>query len=427
MELPIFPLVMVLNYLAEYVVALYALAVYIDPDELETLFPKLARRRKSLFKMLISEPRIFLQVLAVFRAFVLIVNTSLMLLFLRALADEGGSVDWYIYPMALFLVWVLHIFFVEYLPRRTSRKAIERARRRHIWVLAIVYIFFQPLVRLYRWGLSRATEEGVTEEQKEEIVERAIESLADQAGIADTIIEEEEKEMIGSIFQLDTTVAREIMVPRVDIVGIPDDASFARTREIVGESGYSRFPVYANTIDTIIGVLYVKDLVTFDPAQEHSFHLRHLVRRAYFVHENKVIRELLREFRTEKVHIAIVADEYGGVSGLVTLEDVLEEIVGEIRDEHDTEEDLFTKIDENSFLVSAAILLDDLQNKLDVEYEGDEESDTLGGLIYALVGAVPEPGARVTWHDLELEVDEVEGQRIKRVKVTVKENKPALE
>jgi len=412
------PLFIALGYLTEYIVALYALAVYIDPEEVETLFPGISRRRRRFLNTLVADPRAFVQVLAVYRSFVLILNTTLTILFVQSLHPEGVPIQWYYYPLFMLIVWLLHIIFVEYLPRRTSRTAIDKSMHRHIWIISTIYILFFPVVRMYRHAFKRLNEEqNVTEEQKDDIVERAIETLADQAGIGGSIIEKEEKEMIGSIFMLDQTVVREIMVPRMDIIGIHDTASLKEVQLIVKESGYSRFPVYFKAIDSVIGILYVKDLFSDLPDTNQAFSVRKIMRPSYFVPETKVISELLREFRTEKVHIAIVADEYGGVAGLVTLEDILEEIVGEIQDEHDEEvEEEFVKLTHNTYVLDAGMLIEDLQSQLDTDYDQGDH-DTVGGLIYALVGSVPKKGATVNWHDFQFQIDEVVGQRIKRLRL----------
>jgi len=259
-------------------------------------------------------------------------------------------------------------------------------------------------------------EEQVSERDKEDIIERAIETLADQAGIGEALVEEDEKEMIGQIFQLDETVVREIMVPRMDIVGIDKTISFMEIQKLVFKHGYSRYPVFEESIDKIIGIVYVKDLFNKMPERGEGFVIENFTRKPYFVPESKVIGELLREFQLKKLHFAVVVDEYGGVAGVVTLEDILEEIFGEIQDEHDSEEAEFRRLEPNLYLVDAGLLVEDLQDYLNTEYP-QEDYDTVGGLIYDLVGSVPSEGHRIGWHQLVFEVDKVEGQRILKVKV----------
>ena len=398
-------------------VSLYALAVYIDPGEIRTLLPGASRRHQSLLVRLASDPRAFGQVATVYRSFALIVVTVSTLLIVDWFVFGTGVDRRYLYPFGMLTAWLLHLFFVEYLPRRSSRTPISKKMTRYFWLITSIYIVFFPVIRLYRFLLGRVKQEyRVTEEEKEEIVERAIETLAEQAGIGETIVEEEEKEMIGHIFLLDQTQVREIMSPRIDLVAIEKSINLADIQDLVRRDGHSRYPVYEKAIDKIIGMLYVKDLFSNMPKPGEEFVIANYLRKPYFVPESKVIGELQREFLTRRLHIAVVVDEYGGVAGLVTLEDILEEIVGEIQDEHDSEEADIRRLPDGRILVDPSIRVEKLQDYLKTDHE-HEEYDTVGGLIYDLVGSVPDRGARVKWHDVEFEVAEIDGQRIKAVKV----------
>ena len=311
----------------------------------------------------------------------------------------------------------MYLLVVEVLPKRSSRTAINPGMLKYLWVIRTVYLLFYPVVAAYRRVVKRSMpDEQVTEEQKEEIVERALEAVADHAGISETLVDEEEKEMISQIFLLDQTVVREIMIPRIDIIGIERNQSFSSIRELVRRDGHSRYPVFEESIDKIIGLLYVKDLFSNPPEPGEKFIIDDYLRKPYFVPETKVIGELLREFKNKRQHIALVADEYGGLAGLVTLEDIIEEIFGEIQDEHDAEVAEFTDLGNGEYVVSAGLMVEKLQDYLDTDYE-QVDYDTVGGLIYDLVGSVPVQGQRIRWYDLEFEVGRVEGQRIHRVKV----------
>ena len=223
--------------------------------------------------------------------------------------------------------------------------------------------------------------------------------------------------MIGGIFELDQTVVREIMVPRIDMHALPITVTLSEIRLAVTNSGHSRFPIYDGTIDKIVGLLYVKDLFGRPGNNEEKLQLQDFLRTPLVVPETKVIGELLREFRQRKVHLAIVADEYGGTAGLITLEDILEQIVGEIQDEHDIEEGAFQRQPDGSVLLDAALLVEDLQQELGTDFDADPEFDTVGGLIYGLVGSVPFEGSTVRWHNLEFRVEKVTGQRISRIRL----------
>jgi len=407
--------VILFGFFSAYVVSLYALAVFIDPDEVGKLLPRMSRRRRSLLTKLAGDPRAFVQVAAVYRSFALITITACTLILMIDLIPAA-----YFYktcPVGLAVIWLLHIALIDYLPRRSSRKAVNRKMIRYLWLITAIYVVFFPIVRFYRNALMHIhRDEHVTEEEKEEIVERAIETLAEQAGIGEAIVEEDEKEMIGQIFLLDQTQVREIMAPRIDITAIDKVTGYADITTLVREHGYSRYPVYEGTIDKTIGILYVKDLFSNMPKPGEEFVIADYLRKPFFVPESKVIGELLREFRSRKLHIAMVADEYGGVAGLVTLEDILEEIVGEIRDEHDTEVDEIRRLSDDRYIVDASLRVEKLQDRLDIDYN-QENYDTVGGLIYDLVGSVPGRGDHVKWHDIDFEIVEVDGQRIKTVRV----------
>ena len=405
------------GFFTAYVVSLYSLAVYIDPEEVDTLLAGASRRKREFLRKLADDPRAFVQIAAVYKAFILILNTGVVTVMLSRLMAEFGGRGQIVTPLGLLIVWLLYIATVEYLPRRSSRKAINVQMTRYLWLISLLYRMFFPIVLLYRGALERVkVDKEVTEEEKEEIVERAIETLAEQAGISEAIIEADEKEMIGHIFLLDQTVVREIMSPRMDITAIEMSEGFDKIQEIVRLDGHSRYPVFQDSIDRITGILYVKDLFNKMPKPGEEFVMAKYLRKPFFVPESKVIGDLLREFRIKKLHIAVVVDEYGGVSGLVTLEDILEEIVGEIQDEYDSEEAMFVKLSDGRYLVDASLPVDELQGYLDIEYE-QGDNDTVGGLIYDLVGSVPEEGSKVKWYGVEFEILRCEGQRIKKVKV----------
>lgn len=415
MDILAFILVIAWSYFSAYVVSLYALAVYIDPEDISELTPDASDRHRQTLTKLVDDPRAFVQVAAVYGSFVLVVIAVCVVFLTNRIVGGPQAVFWY--PGSLLVAWLMYIFCAQYLPRRTSRTAIDRNMLRYLRLISIIFKLFSPVVSMYRRGLMhRSIENRVTEEEKEEIVERAIETLAEQAGIGEAIVEQDEKEMIGHIFQLDQTLVREIMIPRIDLIALEKSTKFVDIQELVRRDGHSRYPVFDDSIDKIVGVLYVKDLFTRPPQPGEGFVIGDYLRRPYFVPETMIIGDLLREFRARKLHLAIVADEYGGVAGVVTLEDILEEIVGEIQDEHDSESEECQLQSDGSHIVDAAMRLDRLQERLETEFQQDE-NDTVGGLIYDLVGSVPQVGARVSWNDLQFEVLGLDGPRILTVRV----------
>ncbi len=265
---------------------------------------------------------------------------------------------------------------------------------------------------------------GEAEKTKEEKVEEAMESLALAEGEKVESLEEDEKKMIHSIFELGETRVKEIMVPRIDMICIEEGTDLEEIKEIVRKNGHSRIPLFRESIDQITGIVYVKDLFLEERRSEEKVDLSKIARKAHFVPENKKIDELLQEMRKEKVHLAIVVDEYGGTAGLVTLEDILEEIVGEIEDEYDKEEPPVKKIDEKSYSVSGKLSIHDLNDFLELDLP-EKEFETVGGLIYDLIGGVPEEGKKIEYKGLSFQVERMKSQRIIRVKVK-KLKKPIL-
>jgi len=228
-------------------------------------------------------------------------------------------------------------------------------------------------------------------------------------------LEEDEKRMVSRIIEFGKTSVKEIMLPRIDIICASFDTPLREVKELIRKHGHSRIPIYKDSIDNIIGILYAKDLLLVE--DRGGLDISKLVRKPYFIPESKKIDELLKEMKKEKIHLAVVVDEYGGTAGLVTMEDILEEIVGEIQDEYDMEEEKIKKIDEQNFRVSASISIEDLNEALGTDIP-EKEFETVGGYIYDLVGSVPKEGEILESSGLKFLVEKVVGQRIKTVKVT---------
>ncbi len=309
------------------------------------------------------------------------------------------------------------LIFGELIPREIARSYAEPIALWSIYPFNLLSHLAAPLAQMItsigrlltgRWdeagdySLSTITEEDL----------RTYVDASEEGGL----LEKDEKEMIYSIFDLGDTLAREIMVPRIDVVALEADMSVMEALDIFLEEGHSRLPVYDDSIDNIIGILYAKDLLAHWRKGGEPRPVRGLEREVYYVPETKPVSDLLRELQSKKVHIAIVVDEYGGTAGLVTIEDILEEIVGEIQDEYDVEEFYMDRISDDEYIFSARVDLDDINDIMSVDLPTDE-SDTLGGLVYAMLGRVPTIGDTVDVADLRLTVLTVEGRRIGTVKV----------
>ncbi len=230
------------------------------------------------------------------------------------------------------------------------------------------------------------------------------------------LISQEEGDMIEGIFDLKQTVAREIMIPRTHIVSVSKDSTLEQVLQTIIESGYSRIPVYRDNMDQVIGILNAKDLLPLWLNGEKELHLEHIIREPFFVPETKRIKDLLNELRNKMSHLAVIVDEYGGTSGIVTIEDIVEEIIGEIRDEHDTEEELFLPQEDGSVLVKALTNLDDFEEYFEVQLPRGGY-DTLGGFIIQLVGKVPGKGEEILFGGLRMKIQGGDQKRITRVTV----------
>ena len=229
-------------------------------------------------------------------------------------------------------------------------------------------------------------------------------------------LEKGERQMIYSIFHFGDTLCREIMVPRIDILALEADSGVTESIQALTLSGHSRVPVYDDTIDNVVGLLYAKDLLRTQLDETPPESIRPFLRPAYFVPESKKVDELLREMQARSIHMAIVVDEYGGMAGLVTMEDIVEEIVGEIRDEYDQgEEYLYQRVSDDEFLLNGRIGLDDFNEILGTDLV-TELADTLGGYIYGTIGRVPTGGEHMRVEDWDLMVEQVSGRRIRKVR-----------
>jgi CBS domain containing-hemolysin-like protein len=243
----------------------------------------------------------------------------------------------------------------------------------------------------------------------------------------DGVIEPEERKMIDNVLRLEETTARDIMVPRVDIVAVEEDASSQEIVDAITEKGHSRLPVYRESIDDIVGILYAKDLLPFVIGSTRTLPIKKLVRPAYVVPESKRLDDLLGELRRNRVHIAVVADEYGGTAGLVTIEDILEEIVGEIHDEYDEETTLLERINENEIIVDGRLPIEEVEEALGTELTGDDDPyGTAAGFVHWHLDRLPQEGDRFDAHGIRAEVLDIEGHRLRRLRLTLLRDDAAL-
>lgn len=312
----------------------------------------------------------------------------------------------------------LILVFGEITPKTFAVRNPERFALATLWVFYPLYRIFYPLSRIFvfianitiRLFGQPGMKEGpflTAEELKTLVV------LGEEEGV----IEEEEKRMIHSILEFGDTTVKEVMVPRTEMTCLDLEMTLANAVEIAREKGFSRIPVYEGNIDNIVGILYVKDMLNFITLGKLELKVKELMREPYFVPETKRVDDLLREFQKNKIHMAIVIDEYGGTSGLVTLEDILEEIVGEIFDEYDfMEEARIDRISENEWVIDGRVDIDAVEELFGFEIE-EEDTETLGGFVSSLIGHFPAPGEKCVYKGYEFTVEEVENRRVGRVRV----------
>jgi putative hemolysin len=389
------------------------------------------RRGAVRVRSLIAHPGRFLAVIqlgitfvgflaAAFAGVSLTVQLESTLRGIPAIASYAGAI-------ALLLVTALLSFvtivFGELVPKTLALAHPER----YALLLGGPVDFMGRILRPIVWALTKVTNGvnrllGVSDVNQDQISTEELKLLVERGG-EQGILEAEEEQMINSIIELGSRRLHEVMIPRIAIVALSAAATLEEAIDKVVDEGHSRIPVYEESIDEVVGILYAKDLLPIlKTSSGPRPGLRSLLRTPVFVPESMTIDDLLHEFQRRKVHIAIVLDEYGGTAGLVTIEDLLEEIVGEIQDEYDTEEPMVTRLSDDEARVDGRADVDDLEELFDIELglEDDDEYDTVGGLIYHRIGGVPSPGDVVEVEGLQLTVESTDGRRVGKVLVVRK-------
>ena len=328
------------------------------------------------------------------------------------LLTQGESIEWDWWVYLSLVGGALLLAIMEWAASMSVVKDPEGWALRMGAGLWIINQIASPLVS-FIFLFTRDLEEA--QKKLDQVSEEELKSLVDE-GRKDGILEKEESKMIHSVFRLDDTLTREIMVPRIDILAIEATLPFSDAVKQFVQSGFSRIPVYQDKVDEILGLLYAKDLLEVASNGGYQGSITELTRSAYFVPESKVINELLADMQKKRVHLAIVVDEYGGVAGIVTLEDIIEEIFGEIQDEYDSEETIYRVIGPEEYVFLGRIDVDDLNLILDSSLS-NQEADTLGGLVYCRLGHVPQKGEVVEFENLMFTVEEVDEHRINKVRI----------
>ena len=321
----------------------------------------------------------------------------------------------------VFVITFIILFFSEIIPKIFASKTTKKLAPKLVYPLTLFYYIFYPISVLLESVTSAISSWIGIDKDKHYLSEDELRTLV-EVGEERGALLKDEKEMIHSIFEMSQTTAKEIMVPRTDMVCIERSASINQVLSLIKEKMHSRIPVYHESVDNILGILYVKDLLPLIKKRNLAeFDLTKFTRPPYYVPEQKKINELLREYQTEKIHMAIVVDEYGGTSGIVTLEDVIEEIVGEIQDEHDIEAPLYQKINENTFIVNASMALEEINDELDLDLPTEEGVETLAGFLLGQFGNVPKSKETITWNGYEFLIEKSTKKRIHQVRIVKKQ------
>lgn len=301
----------------------------------------------------------------------------------------------------------------ELLPRAWAIRHPESVARLLAGPVMVIATLLWPaliLVRVAFIRLSGQSAPAAPIEAEEEL--RLLMNVSEEQGL----IEQEEREMIEGVIAFGNTLVREIMVPRVDIVALESDSTLEQALDVVSSSGHSRIPVYEGTIDRVIGILYAKDLIPALRQNDRSKPIASMLRPAHFVPETMKVNALLEDLQRRKVHMAIIVDEYGGTAGLATIEDLIEQIVGEIQDEYDTEDPSVQPVSDDEFIVDARLPIEDVNDLLDTHLTS-ETAERIGGLVYEHLGRVPRQGDQVDLGEVMVTVQSIKGMRAHKLRI----------
>lgn len=379
-------------------------------------FAEISERKRNRLNSLFDKVTRFKYFVRIFSSFALIAMTMLIYHAVKYIPLRSKALLAAVTTAAIILLWLVFLIVVQYLSKRVPSKLIMRTLTKRLFLITLIYFIFGPCVHLLLKAQTIYRGGQISDEKKEDLVERAIESMADSAGIEEPLMEEDEKEMIENIFELDQTPVKAVMVPRIDMVSISENATIEEIKDIVRQSGHSRFPLYGEDADDVLGFLYVKDLFCRGIQAGDRINLRDFIRKPFVIPETKLLDELLEELKKSHTHIALVVDEYGGTAGIVTMEDIIEVIVGDIQDEHDYEQAEIVRLSDGSLRVNANVSIEDLADYLNLEID-DDRFETVGGLIYDLAGTLPEVGQVLEQNPLKFTVEKISGQRIETIRI----------
>jgi gliding motility-associated protein GldE len=371
-------------------------------------------RRSEIIRNYVRDPERLHLTVSIATTFILVLTFLLFLpIFKNLLFLE--NCDWLLFLLFTFAAAIFLLIFIELLPRYFSKMA-EKFIFTIAYPVKFVEILFSPVSYMIE---SLTGKEGKRIQSNKYHI--SIEDISNALELT-TDSHSDEEDILKGIVNFGNIDVQKILKPRIDVIAVDKEIDPESLYHVIVESGYSRIPVFSEAFDNIIGILYVKDLLPH-LKELHNFDWTTLIRTPYFVPETKKVKELLKELQTQKIQMAVVVDEYGGTTGIVTLEDILEEIVGEIADESDEEEETFKKLDNNIYIFTGITLLNDFYRIMQCdetifdEVRGD--ADTLAGLILELQGEIPENGDEISFSPFKFIVEQVDNRRIKQVRVII--------
>lgn len=375
-----------------------------------------------LISYMLAYPRRLLATILICNTFANIIASVMAAVVTGSLVAYFGLSEFLIYTLEVMVLTFMILILSEITPKIIAINNPVKSTRRMARFIYVFFTLLKPLSSIIAnstLSLEQRLPKPNSKMTSEDIMTMA--EVSEQEGS----IRSDEREIIENVIEFGSTTVREIMTSRVNIVAIPIESSLNEVLQLIREKGLSRMPIYEDDLDNIVGIIHSKDLLPYidSDIERTTINWRTIARKALFIPSTKKVDDLLRDFQHEKTHIAIVVDEYGGTEGLITLDDILEEIVGDISDEYDDiEENLYTKFKSGVYVFDAKIDLDDMEDILGIELTSEEDDfETLGGLVYHLTERIPNVGERVYYENLELTIHSVKNNRVKKLRVKVQE------
>jgi putative hemolysin len=391
----------------------------LKPHELEKIHDADDNSSVSVISQLLNQPNYLLATILIANNTVNIAIILLSTITLNQQFNFDVLPDWLNFLIQVIGITFFILLFGEILPKVYATKNAFKMALLMAKPLKLLIVIFKPISYL----LISSTN-FIDKRIKRKTHDISVEELSHAIDLTNDInSNEQEHQILKGIVKFGETSVKEIMTARVKVVSIEKETPFKEVIDVILESGHSRIPVYEETFDKILGVLYIKDIIPHIN-QEENFDWLPLLRTPFFVPENKKLDDLLKEFQERKIHLAIIVDEYGGTSGIITLEDIIEEIVGEISDEFDTDDIVYSKLDDNTYVFDGNTTINDLTKIISLEDEEvfDEmrkEAETIAGLIIEVSGKIPQKNEKINFHNLSFVVEASDKRRIKRVKLII--------